>query len=242
VTESVERQLQAAGALGHPLRRALYRYLCEVDREVGRDEAARAVGAGRDRVASHLDRLAEAGLLDVTFRRLSGRSGPGAGRPSKLYRPSSRQIEISVPPRRYGLAADVFAAALVATRVPPEVIEDCARTVGQELGQDAKRALTAGASRKRTAEALERLAGDHGFDPVRVGRFLTMTNCPFVSLVESRGTLVCQMNLSLIRGMLAGLGGEGMGATMVTPPLGRGCCVKVVLRPSKAGAPASGGG
>jgi predicted ArsR family transcriptional regulator len=239
VTDSLERQLRAAAALEHPLRRALYRYVCDVDREVGREEAARAVGAGRDRVASHLDKLAEAELLEVTYRRLSGRSGPGAGRPSKLYRPSPGQLEISVPPRRYGLAAEVFAGALLAARVRQEVVEDCARALGQKLGQDARRGLRSGDSRSRTAEALERLAEDHGFNPVRAGRFMAMTNCPFLSLVESRGELVCQMNLSLLRGMLAGLGAEGMEASPVVPPRGRGCCVKVALRPPKAAAPGS---
>ena len=116
--ERVEAQLEAAAALADPLRRALYRYVCAADGEVGRDQAAQAVGVGRDRVASQLDKLAEAGLLEVSFRRLSGRSGPGAGRPAKLYRPAPLQIDISIPPRRYDLAADVFAGAVQAAGVP----------------------------------------------------------------------------------------------------------------------------
>ena len=59
-----------------------------------------------------LDRLVDEGLLEVGFRRLSGRTGPGAGRPSKLYRRSSRQLSVSLPERRYDLAGSLLATAI----------------------------------------------------------------------------------------------------------------------------------
>ncbi|MFD9291401.1 hypothetical protein ACFWBV_24595 [Streptomyces sp. NPDC060030] len=37
--------------------------------------------------------------LEVSFRRLSGRSGPGAGRPAKMYRRAEGEQAVSVPPR-----------------------------------------------------------------------------------------------------------------------------------------------
>jgi hypothetical protein len=46
---------------------------------VGREEATQAVGITRELAAFHLDKLLEEGLLDVEYRRLSGRTGPGAG-------------------------------------------------------------------------------------------------------------------------------------------------------------------
>jgi len=63
------------------------------------------VGVDRSLAAFHLDKLVERGLLEATYRRLSGRTGPGSGRPSKLYRRSARQHELTLPPRRYELAA-----------------------------------------------------------------------------------------------------------------------------------------
>src|SRR5207244_13615168 len=81
-------------------------------REVGRNEAATAVGMQRTLAAFHLDRLAEAGLLEVSFRRLTQRSGPGAGRPAKLYRRAAREVTVSVPPRDYARAALVLAEAI----------------------------------------------------------------------------------------------------------------------------------
>ena len=50
-----------------------------------RDAAAQALGIGRPLAVFHLDKLVEAGLLEASFRRLSGKTGPGAGRPAKLY-------------------------------------------------------------------------------------------------------------------------------------------------------------
>src|SRR4051812_16724284 len=86
-------------ALGDPVRRRLYRLA--VERPIGRDEAAEAAGIPRSTAAFHLDRLAEAGLVTVSYRRLSGRSGPGAGRPSKLYSAASADVVGSVPERHY---------------------------------------------------------------------------------------------------------------------------------------------
>ena len=79
---------------------------------VGRDAAAQAVGINRSLAAFHLDRLTEAGLLKAGYRRLSGRTGPGAGRPARIYERGARTIELSMPIRRYERAADLFATAL----------------------------------------------------------------------------------------------------------------------------------
>ena len=60
----------------------------------------------------HLDRLVEVGLLDVDFKRVSGREGPGAGRPTKRYRRSPREVAVSLPERHYDLAGLLMARAI----------------------------------------------------------------------------------------------------------------------------------
>src|SRR3954467_11626577 len=98
-------ELPRLGALADDVRRRLYRYVVAADSPVGRDDAAQACEVSRSLVAYHLDRLVEEGLLEVTFERLTGRTGPGAGRPAKLYRRSARQFHVSLPPRDYELPA-----------------------------------------------------------------------------------------------------------------------------------------
>ncbi|TMB98633.1 MAG: GNAT family N-acetyltransferase [Chloroflexi bacterium] len=53
--------------------------------------------------AFHLDRLVDIGLLDAGFRRPAARATRGAGRPPKVYRRSTRQIDVTLPRREYAL-------------------------------------------------------------------------------------------------------------------------------------------
>src|ERR671917_3783 len=98
MTDDFEAQVSGVAALNDPVRRGLYRFVVDRAESVGREEAAAAVGIQKPLAAFHLEKLADEGLLDVEFRRLTGRSGPGAGRPAKLYRRSSRGIGGSLPP------------------------------------------------------------------------------------------------------------------------------------------------
>src|ERR671932_509869 len=86
MTDDRVERLTAVAALAEPTRRRLYDHVVRQPDPVGRDEAAAAVGVPRATAAFHLDRLADDGLLDVVRQRRTGRSGPGAGHPAKLYR------------------------------------------------------------------------------------------------------------------------------------------------------------
>jgi predicted ArsR family transcriptional regulator len=78
---------------------------------VSRDEAAAGVGVPRHRAKFHLDKLVGDGLLEAEYRRRSGRRGPGAGRPAKLYR-ASGELAVMLPGRRYELAGQLMARAI----------------------------------------------------------------------------------------------------------------------------------
>src|ERR687889_226121 len=103
VTEDFAEQVAGVGALAEPARRALYLHVAAQPAAVSREQAAEAVGLPLHSVKFHLDRLVDEGLLEVEFRRLSGRSGPGAGPPSKLYRRAAQEFSVSLPTRRYDL-------------------------------------------------------------------------------------------------------------------------------------------
>src|SRR5215831_7066106 len=159
----------AIAALGDPTRRALYQYIAAQDSPVGRDDAAAAVGVPHHVARFHLDRLHEAGLLEVEFKRPPGRSGPGAGRPAKLYRPGPAEFSVSIPERRYDLAGLVLTRAVgtaMAGDTPAaQALEEAAGEAGRAIGEAARaHAHGAGDEAGSLAAALETLDG-YGFSP-----------------------------------------------------------------------------
>src|SRR5258708_5770157 len=93
--KKLKGQLDRLAVLAEPLRQALYAWVSSQPEEVSREQAAKAVRISRALAAFHLDKLVDAGLLETSYRRLSGRSGPGAGRTSKLYRRSAEPIALT---------------------------------------------------------------------------------------------------------------------------------------------------
>lgn len=215
--------LHALALLAEPVRRAVYEWVAAAEGPVTRDDVARAVGIGRPLAAFHLDRLAAAGLLEITYERRTGRSGPGAGRPAKLYSPAPREFTISVPPRRYDLLAELLAAAIQAseTTVPPAQLVDAARGFGQTIGREARRPPRAEHS---SQDRLVELLTAHGYSPVRASDgTITLRNCPFEKLARRYRTLVCATNAAIAEGVLQGLSETGFVARLA-PGTGR-CCV-----------------
>src|SRR4051812_23263519 len=75
-------------AVGDPAARATFAYVRAQPAATSADEVAAALGVHRNVARARLERLAEAGLVVAAYERRTGRSGPGAGRPAKLYRPA----------------------------------------------------------------------------------------------------------------------------------------------------------
>jgi len=221
----LERQIAAIASLDEPVRRGLYCYVARRRREVGRDEAARALRISRPLAAFHLDKLVGQGLLETSYRRLTGRRGPGAGRPAKLYRPSAQQLDLTLPRRRYELAGRLLAQALTEGRSPAAVraLRRAARDLGRGLGADARR------ERRGVRTPLARLLAVLewcGFEPVRRNGSVHLANCPFAALATESRALVCGMNFALLEGVLQGVQARSMRAVLDPQP--PSCCV--VLR------------
>jgi predicted ArsR family transcriptional regulator len=213
--------LDALAALGEPTRRALYGYVAGQDRPVSRDEAAAATGTKRATATFHLERLVDDGLLEARFARVSGRTGPGAGRTAKLYARARRQFAVSLPPRRYEIAGEVLAAALDLLQYPATAAGEA---VAQAAGQ-AGRQIAAGGT-----DLSERLATS-GYEPKQApGQSVYLANCPFHELASRHAGLVCTMNLHLLRGLIDGLGSPAQ--ARLDPAEGR-CCVAIDLPPGK---------
>jgi predicted ArsR family transcriptional regulator len=223
----IGERLDAIAPLAEPVRRALYLYVIGRPDAVGRDEAASAVGIGRALAAFHLDRLVQAGLLTAEYRRLSGRTGPGAGRPAKLYRRAQRQVEVTIPERRDDLLARLFAMALDADRLgtssSASALEHVAREYGRALGSDARGRAGARPSRARLTAAALAILADSGFEPLLDGATIVLRNCPFDRVARDHRDLVCGMNRSIMDGLVTGLRSSGLQAAFDPQP-GR-CCM-----------------
>lgn len=218
--------IEAVALLNEPVRRALYEWVAARPDAVGRDAAASAVGVTRALAAFHLDRLAGDGLLDTEYRRLSGRTGPGAGRTAKLYRRASRDIAVSLPDRRYEMAARVMADAIerAGEAVPPPAVRAAAYDAGRQIGAAARTAAGPRPGRRRRRAALVEALDDRGYAPREPARGeIVLANCPFDALVDDHRQLVCGMNLALAEGVLDGLGEDAIRPRLEVEP-GR-CCV-----------------
>jgi predicted ArsR family transcriptional regulator len=212
------RDLASLSSLDDPVRRRLYEVVAERTEPVGRDEAAAAAGVGRALAAYHLDKLVEAGLLTAFYQRPPGRSGPGAGRPAKLYSRSEREFAVTVPPREYELAARLLVQAVESdpSGQSRATLRDAARRLGAELS----------CRLPRGNASLEAALARHGYEPRRGDDgVIRLRNCPFHQLAKHHKDVVCGMSLGLIEGIVAGLGAEC--ARPVLDPRPGHCCVAI---------------
>jgi len=214
-------QAAGIGALADDTRRTLYEYVSAQAEPVGREQAATALGLAVHNVNFHLDRLVTEGLLEVEYRRLSGKTGPGAGRPSKLYRRASREFAVSLPPRRYELVGDILATAVTraAEGMPlNEALHECARREGLSLGQ-----VVDGLDRDGSLTALAEVLRSQGFEPQVRDDEVMLSNCPFDALAHKHTALVCGLNQAFVQGVADGLDSD---ITACLEPGPDRCCVK----------------
>ncbi|GAA3399161.1 helix-turn-helix transcriptional regulator [Streptomyces roseoviridis] len=236
--------IDAIAVLQDPVRRRLYEYVVAQGREVGRNEAAEAAGVARTLAAHHLERLTEAGLLVSGSRRLTGRSGPGAGRPAKVYTRARGERSVSLPARDYRTAAELLAQAAeeagldaglcAAARRRGEALRGSAAPCGDL--DEARRILAARGYEPYAEEAADgpRAADERAIEGPgavtdgqavagRAGTVVRMRNCPFHAVAERFPPLVCGMNLALLEGLL---GTGGPVSARMDPRPGE-CCVVV---------------
>ena len=213
--------VSAVASLEEPTRRRIYEHVRACQAPVSRDEVAEALIVQRRTAAFHLDRLAEQGLLVVSFARRTGRSGPGAGRPAKLYQRSPHGLSVSLPPRRYDVVGRLLAGAFVEAQQcgepPGEVLERRARDLGRALAREQ--------ADTDDTDVLMNLLVTHGYEPWADGGGVVLRNCPFHALAQEYTELVCGMNLHLLEGVLGGLGSTGLRARLDPEP--SRCCVRL---------------
>jgi predicted ArsR family transcriptional regulator len=88
-------------AIAQPELREIVLFARSQVRPVSADDVAAHFRVHRTVARARLERLAGVGLLTVSFERRSGRTGPGAGRPNKLYSVPPETSAIEFPERHY---------------------------------------------------------------------------------------------------------------------------------------------
>jgi predicted ArsR family transcriptional regulator len=214
------------GSLADPVRRALYRFVSDSSEAVSRDQAADGVDVARHTAKFHLDRLVDEGLLVTEFRRLTGRTGPGAGRPSKLYRRSRKEVWVSVPSRRYDLAGQVLADAVERSLggVPMAEAVDAAADNAARIVIEAWPPVASD-----ELDGIAEVLGELGYEPRLAGDgqagSVSLANCPFERLAADHRDLVCGLNHTFVSSVGERLGCSGLDVSKHRS--GPGCCVRV---------------
>lgn len=225
------QDIRAISLLDDPRRRGVYFFVPLAPAFTDRDRVSLALGISRSLAAFHLDKLAETGLLDVSYKRLSGRTGRGAGRPRKLYQRSTREVSVNLPHRSYSLLAKLLVTAIEsAGRQARNKLTRAARARGAEVGRANLVPRGKYPTRRRIASALLDALVVYGYEPYLEGKAVYMRNCPFNSLRRDHRDLVCAANQSLMIGLLESLAPAGLKARY--EPAEDRCCV--VLRPARA--------
>jgi predicted ArsR family transcriptional regulator len=223
--EAAQRRVRAVSRLADPLRRRLYQFVISREEPASRDQAAASAGIGRSLAAYHLDMLVDDGLLEPSYARTSGRTGPGAGRTAKLYRRSSSELVVTVPTRDYELAASLLADAV--EHDPTGTVKARLNDRARDAGLDTARELC-----RDTAHAASGLEPEHcvldarGYEPyVDEDGTTRMRNCPFHRLVAQHRDLICHMNIALVSGLLEGIDAHDRRAILAPRP--GHCCVAI---------------
>lgn len=211
--------LTAVTVLAEPTRRRVYAAVARSAEPLSRDQVAALLELPRSTAAFHLERLADVGLLAVEFRRFTGRTGPGSGRPAKVYVRADHELSVSVPRRHYELAGEVMAEAIghaVGDDVPVrDALHAAALRAGQRL---------AGTSADLD-DALERA----GLEPRIDGDDTVLGTCPFHRLARENPAVVCELNLAMLCGMAEAVGDD---PSRVHLDAGAGgCCIRIAAAP-----------
>ncbi|MGH2760710.1 MAG: helix-turn-helix transcriptional regulator [Actinomycetota bacterium] len=193
-----------ARVLADKRRRSIYQYVCHSHGSVTVNEVAEAFTIHRNAAKHHLDRLLDAGMLRAEFRRVNGRRGPGAGRPSKLYSPTDVEVSFSVPERHYDLLAHLLLQALTQGAD--------LETVGARFGRQLAETTISDGGAHEPSEGIRVVLDRLGFRPnveidVDGAMWITTENCPFgwVAMEAPEGE-VCRLDRAIISGVLDGFG------------------------------------
>jgi predicted ArsR family transcriptional regulator len=236
-TEFASAVTAITSAFGDPTRREIYLFAHERDDGVTAGEVAEHFELHPNVARHHLDKLASGGYLDVELAR---GVRTGAGRPSKRYAVSAREVSLELPMRHDDVLVALLGKAL--SMLPPDKAEAMAEEVGVEFGRAMAGAMSPSsddpsrASNHKTVRAALHAVAEaltaHGFaahaekhgDELRI----VAEHCPFGGAAIEH-PVICAVDRGMVAGMLEQLVGEpAMTETALSLPKGDRRCVTAV--------------
>ncbi len=204
-TTAFERDLgDLTASLGDATRRGIYVMVRESSEPMTATQIADHFGIHPNVARHHLDRLAADGYLQITRRRRTGRSGPGAGRPAKCYEATTKEIAVQFPPRRHELLSELLLR--IVERVAPEDGPRIAEEIGREYGRTlaAEIGIPEEEGFEDAVQAVARTMTGVGFEmnaDLDQRRLLTMY-CPFGTTAANHPEVVCKLDQGIVKGLM----------------------------------------
>jgi predicted ArsR family transcriptional regulator len=198
-----ETLTRLTATLGDPTRRSIYLRIRSSVEPMTAAVVGKEFGIHPNVARHHLDRLADEGYLEVTRRRQSGKTGPGAGRPAKCYSSTDKEIDLRFPTRRLDLLVDLLVRTVM--RLAPEDGAGAAQEIGRDFGHElaGKLNLSSGSDTEQALETVATMMQGEGFEIIadHVGDRLLTRTCPFRASTFEHPEMLC----SLDRGIMVGI-------------------------------------
>ena len=202
------REVERLDGIGRRELRAALMYVRKSGEPVTADDAATALGIHRGVARDRLEVLVRSGLLKTSFARRSGRSGPGAGRPAKLYAAAPEPQALEFPPRRIPALVARLIDELPAKRKRPRALRRAGENFGRDLADaaDLRPAEQLPDGLERVCAAVRSLGFQAALDRLDDDTAVISTpTCPLRPLVAERLDAA-----HIDRGMWAGLVERGV--------------------------------
>jgi predicted ArsR family transcriptional regulator len=185
-------------ALADETRYAMYAQLATSTQPLTAAELADALGLHANTVRLHLERMREAGLVDVEPVHRGT-----VGRPQHVYSLAFGAPGITFDPPSHALLAGLLAG--LAERVGADAAD--ADAIGESWGRDAAKRTRSRSCVKALAGELERLGFEPAAEVENDDVTISFLRCPFRELAEAYPELVCNLHRGICRGVVDEVGG-----------------------------------
>lgn len=208
-------RLEVLKALGDNTRYAIYLELARARSPRSTAEIADSLGLHPNTVRPHLERMRDAGLLEVAVD-----AKGSVGRPQHRYSVSSEAPSLGLEPPAFPILSRMLARLAAVGDVAPADVAEAGAEQGRLLALAAVERSIIGVIPNPDQppppceKALTATLGDLGFDPASVtdGRTTTIafTHCPYADLAQAHPEVICNLHRGIIEGFVEQIGGAGV--------------------------------